>query len=271
MSRRAFTLIELLVVIAIVATLAAIIMPLVGYGKKQGQLAREIAAGRQLGAAYLSAAADHNGELMGGYVSDPGEVFDDQGKPVEFPASGRYPWRLAKYLGNRVRGTLIVNQQAKLAENRSHGDYVYLVSFTPTFGMNATYVGGNYRISLAPTQTALSRFGPFVVTRLAQAVKPQKLILFCSARYNASKTMLYGHSIVEAPATTSRTWSAKYRESDPAESFGYVHPRYDEKAVVVMLDGHVEMLDTEQLQDMRYWSNQAAELDRPDFVLTRER
>jgi prepilin-type N-terminal cleavage/methylation domain-containing protein/prepilin-type processing-associated H-X9-DG protein len=271
MNHRAFTLIELLVVIAIVAVLAAIIVPMVGYGRKQGELAVEISAGRQLGAAYLTAAADHNGELMGGYVSDPGEVFDDQGRPVDYPASGRYPWRLARYLGNRVKGTLIVNQQAKLAENKNHAEYVYLVSFTPTFGMNATYVGGNYRISLAPTETALRRFGPFVVTRLTQAVKPQKLILFCSARFNASKTMHYGHSIVEAPATTARTWTAKYRESDPAETFGYVHPRYDGKAVVVMLDGHVEMLDSDQLQDMRYWSNQAAELDHPDFVLTRER
>ena len=39
------------------------------------------------------------------------------------------------------------------------------------------------------------------------------------------------------------------------------------QAVAVMLDGHVEMLDETQLRDMRRWSNQAAELDNPNFML----
>ena len=34
-----------------------------------------------------------------------------------------------------------------------------------------------------------------------------------------------------------------------------------------MLGGNVELLDQKQLQDMRYWSVQAAEADNPDFIL----
>jgi hypothetical protein len=45
--------------------------------------------------------------------------------------------------------------------------------------------------------------------------------------------------------------------------------RYDKHAVAAMLDGHAELLDEDGIQDMRHWSNQAAEQNDPHFKLTK--
>lgn len=270
MKRAAFTLIELLVVIAIVCILAVISMAAVSKVKKHGEMTRELSAGRNLAAAYILHANENNGDLLGGYVTATDVVKDDKGNEVSNPANGRYPWRLARYLPGPVRGTLIVNQQEELTKERDHDFYVYLVSFAPTFGINATYIGGDFRSSLVPSSATYSRYGQFCVTKLAQVSKPQKLIVFCSAHFNGGgEEQHYGHHLLVPPNTTSRQWSSEYKESAPADDHGYVHLRYGGKAVAVMLDGHVEMLDYEQLQDMRRWSNQAAELNEPGFMIRR--
>lgn len=271
MKRSAFTLIELLVVVAIICVLTVLSIAVAGKVKKHGQLTRELAAGRNLATAYILYANDNDGELLGGYVSDAEGVVDDTGREVTNPANGRYPWRLAKYLPGPVKGTLIINEQEKLTEEKDHNFYVYLVSFAPTFGINATYLGGDFRSSLAPTTGALSRYGLFCITRLSQAIKPQKLIVFTSAHFSdgTGGNQYHGHHLITPPNTTMRRWSAQYNEDDLAESHGFVHLRYGGRAVTVMLDGHVELLDYEQLKDMRRWSNQAAELDAPDFTISR--
>jgi prepilin-type N-terminal cleavage/methylation domain-containing protein/prepilin-type processing-associated H-X9-DG protein len=270
MKRGGFTLIELLAAVAIVVLLAGVTTAAMAKVKQSGELARELGAARNVISAYLAAAAENDGQLPGGYVSNPGPVFDDQGKPVAYPASGRYPWRVAKYLSGPVKGALLVNQQARLTEKRSHDFYVYLTSFAPSLGMNTTFVGGNYRSSLSPDGAAARIYGNFCVRRLAEAVRPATLLVFCSARFNGDPTEPYhGHHQVDPPYLTTRKWLAAYREDAPAEHFGYVHPRYGGRAVCAMLDGHVELLTIAQLEDMRRWSNQAAEADNPRFVLTR--
>lgn len=271
MKRSAFTLIELLVVVAIIGILTTLSMAVIGKVTTHGKMTRELAAGRNLATAYILYANDNDGELLGGYVSDAEEVLDDRGREVSNPANGRYPWRIAKYLPGPVKGTLIVNEQEKLTEEKDHDFYVYLVAFAPTFGINATYLGGDFRSSLAPTQGALNRYGQFCITRMSQAVKPQKLIVFASAHYSDDTRgeQFHGHHTITPPNTTARRWSGQYNEKGLAEQHGFVHLRYGGRAVTVMLDGHVELLDYEQLKDMRRWSNQAAELDAPDFTISR--
>lgn len=271
MKKYGFTLIELLVVIAIIAVLATLGIVVAGRAAQTGQLAREVSAGRNLMAAYLAYAADNNGELMPGYTADPGTVRDDRGGEVHYPASGRYPWRLANFLKTSPRGTLIVNQQAKLTENKAHNYYVYVVSLLPTLGMNTVFVGGNETGALAPTPGNFGRLGAFCLTRLSQAVRASQQIVFCSAHFQSDPgDGQYGFHMVEPPYTNTRKWSGQYDESAPPSQHGYVHLRYGGKAVAAMLDGHVELLDYEQLQDMRRWCNLAAEEDKPSYVLTRQ-
>ncbi len=272
MKRAAFTMVELLVVITIIGVLSTLSMAVISKVRTQGNLTREISAGRNLAAAYQLYANENNGELIGGYVTDAGKVLDDKGQEVLNPANGRYPWRLAKYLPGPVKGTLIVNSQEKLTEKRDHSFYVYLVSFAPTFGLNSTFLGGDFRSSLAPTNAVIKRYGQFCLTHMAQASKPQKLIVFASAHFsNGSQGEQFeGHHQITPPNTTVRKWTSRYDNDLLPEEHGYVHLRYGDRAVAVMLDGHVELLDFEQLKDMRRWSNQAAELDDPDFVLQRQ-
>jgi prepilin-type processing-associated H-X9-DG protein len=204
----------------------------------------------------------------------PGEVLDDRGEPVNNPANGRYPWRVAPYLSYKMLGSVLVNEQTKLAELKDRGSYVYLTSAHPSFGINATFVGGNYRTGLIPSRRMVERYGQFAVTRLGQASKSQMIIVFASARSDGSgadggdPSAQPGFHLLTPPATIGRHWSATYEEKAPAAEFGHVHPRYDGRAVCAMLDGHVELLDAAQLQDMRHWSDQAAEADEPDWRLT---
>jgi prepilin-type N-terminal cleavage/methylation domain-containing protein len=263
---RAFTLLELLVVVAIIGVLAALSYPVFTSVQKSGNKTREISAGRQLAAAYAAAAADNDGTLMIGYATSA-EAWDDLGRPVANPVCNRYPWRLAKYLGYKVVGSLLVNDQAKIADLRAQQEsYNYLVSLAPTFGMNSMLVGGDYHGVMAPTAMTLKRFGKFCVTRLSEPQAPSRLILFASAHYLTADANYYGYHTIEPPNLTGQNWAGQYDESN-AKSLGYVHLRYDKQAVVVMLDGHVELLDEAELRDMRRWSNQAAEADDAAYFL----
>lgn len=266
MKTRAFTLLELLVVMTIIALLAGLSVPVFNSVRRSGNQTRELHAGRQLAAAYAAAAADDDGTLLAGYATKAA-AWDDLGREVQNPVCNRYPWRLAKYLGYKVVGSLIVNEQARLADLRDkQQDYNYLVSLTPTFGMNSILVGGDFHGIYAPTGLAAKRFGNFCVTRISQAQRPSELILFASAHFQTGAEHYSGYHTIEPPNLTGSNWSGPADESNP-KSTGYVHLRYNKKAVVVMLDGHVELLDFDQLSDMRRWSNQAAELDDPHFAL----
>lgn len=265
---RAFTLIELLVSTSIFVILAALSVSAFQKSRRSGDRVREVEAGRMLMAAYLNAANANDGELLPGVV--PGaQAVNETGQPLSGPSAERYPWRLLPFLGGRVFGTLLVNDQAKLGQDADRATLDYLVSFAPTFGMNATYVGGNFRGSLTPGGLAERRFGRFCVTRMSEVVAPSRLIVFASAHFTGASDKRYlGYHTVNAPCETRRIWSASaYKEDAPAESLGYIHPRHYGRAVAVMFDGHTELLTPLELEDMRRWSNQAAELDNPGFMI----
>jgi hypothetical protein len=70
--------------------------------------------------------------------------------------------------------------------------------------------------------------------------------------------------VVHPPYLTARRWDPTFDESLAPERWGYVHPRWNRRAVVGMTDGHAEALDVGGLQDMRHWANLA---DRADWML----
>ena len=69
---------------------------------------------------------------------------------------------------------------------------------------------------------------------------------------------------VTPPFLKTCQWSANFSASLTPRQCGYVVPRFNNRAVAAMLDGHVENFSLRQMQDMRHWYNTA---DRADFVL----
>lgn len=266
-TRTGFTLTELLVALVIIAVLTALLLPVIGGMRQRANMSREIAAARQLMAAYLLYPSDHDGELLPGFGNFPAK--DDQGNEVHSPVNYRYPWRIAPYLRYDMRilwGNNADDRLIKLAQGPRDA-YIYGVSVQPAFGINAAYVGGDYQVLPPNKSKAIDRYGQFCVTRLGQALKPQQLIVFASAGAEYQGQHLSGYFKIDAPNFTGHNWEPSASSESSPESTGHVDFRYQGKAVAAMLDGHVELLDFDQMNDMRRWSNQAAQAGNREWKL----
>jgi prepilin-type N-terminal cleavage/methylation domain-containing protein/prepilin-type processing-associated H-X9-DG protein len=241
---RGFTLIELLVVIATIGILSAI--GIAGYSKyiESANKGREIHAGRVLMAGFHAYSADNSGRIIKAMDPKPGRVVDNNGKTVMSHAARRWPWRLAPYFDYNVDMIMVNNGEAAPKDNAM---YSYLVTVFPTFGMNGTFVGGKFGTSMAPDHPR-NRRGAFCVTNITQPVEPSKLIVFASAKMqNAPHPGCFD---ISAPGLGA---------------VGEVDYKYGDKAVVLYFDGHVELNSTDQLKDMRRWSNLAAMQNDPNW------
>lgn len=256
------SLMELLVGTAILAVLVGITAPVVGSMTARAALTAEVAAAKRTIAAFSSYSAENSGEILPGYARL--SAVDAQGNALHFPTSGRYPWRLAPYFDYDFR-TLYVNEGRKRLNKMDPSDS-YGMSVAPSFGMNTYFVGGNYE-HFHPDGLG-AYYGTFCVKRAAQAHSPSKLIVFASARSNHGGAVVEGYFQVTPPNITRRVWPSSYSENAQPSAFGNVHFRHNGRAVVAMLDGHVEVLDWDALQDMRRWADPAARADDPDWMMT---
>ena len=260
----AFTLIELLVVIAIIAILASMLLPALAKAKQKGKQANEISAGRQLMLAWVMYAGDQNDAVLPGYTSQANAT-DDQNNTLGSPIRDRYPWRLAPSLANNFR-TIYVNEGRNFLEEAaqmSHDDYVYRASLFPSLGYNSVFLGGD-ELKFNPDLAAASFGTAWLVKRTTQIKCPSQLLAFASARARLNGVDEFGYFSVYPPAIRTRQWDASFNYAAEPAKFGYVHPRWNNRAVTAMTDGHVESLKTDELQDMRHWCNVA---DAPNWTL----
>lgn len=256
---RGFTLIELLVVIGIIALLMGILLPVVSRARRQARQTEELVAVRQLMIAHLIYSQANDGALIPGRIDVamyPGmAVTDDAGAKLTPPeAANRWPWRLLASVRQGPRGTLLVNEQESRLADRNQPLWSYLVSVYPSFGMNCYEIGGDLE---APLQNHAG-----YLRQITRSRNATRLIVFASARADAE---IQGYFALRPPAYRMRTWptaqrwpSTPFAESDAASAWGYVHPRWDGRAVVGCLDGHAEMLTVDELRDMTRWSETAA-------------
>lgn len=254
-----FTLVETLVTISIIAVLAVVGFSITQRVRKSGQLVRELNAGRNLSAAVALHAADKNDLLPYGVDGSlPSLSLEGSGIRkglVSGAEAHRYPFRLAPYFGFKFDGTTVIDRSLKYTLDKRD---TYMISLLPAMGMNAYGVGGYIEEGgTLPIDGS--------IRRMSQAVAPEKMIAFCSARlsYPGLGGIAPGFHMVTPPKTPGGDWAGNYDEKD-ASSWGNVDLRYDNKSVVAFLDGSASTLSREALNDMRHWNNEAARLNDPN-------
>lgn len=263
-SPRAFTLIELLVVIAVASLLAGVLLPSLAGARRQARMVHELASGRELMLGYLGYAMDNKDALIPGYTDQFVELDDDQGNPLS-PAEvvKRWPWRLVAHLNGGVYGSLLVNEQAKALADRRAPMWSYMVSLTPSLGLNYFNLGGDLT-------AGGSNNTPGCLQKLGLAVAPTRMIVFASARSPGESGTVHGYFKIVPPTKpfeySAHGWTQEgYSESGEPAAWGYVHPRWSGKTIVAFLDGHAGPLGIDEMRDMTRWSNQAAQQGNPNW------
>lgn len=262
--QKGFTLVEVLVTFVLIIALGGVGLTCVRNARKRANSVVEINAARNLITGYLSYASDNSGALLKGFDSN-GTATNLDGDPVGATAAARYPWRLAPSVP-KVEGVILYNgNESNLKTVNSD----YAVSVNPNMGINANLVGGYYHsagLLEAGKPKLVTAYGKFYVSHLSEADDPGKLIVFASARGGKE---FGGYFQVQPPQLTGKIWTnAKYDENNPGNSHGFVDFRWSGKAAVAMLGGNIEMLDEDQLRDMRRWSNQASVANDPDYLIS---
>ena len=269
-------MIELLVVVSVIALLMGILLPALNAARRTAKRTEELASARDLMVAWNFYADEHNGKVLPGYRDDL-PAYDLNGNDLLASGGGniltrRYPWRLIPYMGRDFRSLYRNEMRQKLEEFEYQGDetFNYIVSLSPSLGLNSTFVGGDQN-ELGFSQTALNTFGPFYVTRRSQVRFTERLMVFGSARGQDTVTnsgVVEGFFRIQSPILAEaggERWAPEWQSNLAPGEFGHVSLRHNTKAVAAFVDGHCESVGERQLRDMRTWSHQAT---RADWGLT---
>ena len=287
-ARRAFTLVELLVVIGIIALLIAILLPALNRARKIAAEVKSLSGMRQLMYGYTAYHVDNRGDLLYGYTPDTiaGKAVKAEdvrsGNAVTGQPARRYPWRLLKYCSNVWP---IIHAHAAIPPLPQRGDdaatvsgKAYSLSVNPTYGINATFVGGSTDMDgFVDTNTTpggppmyTPNRGKHIAFKTTDVHRPTELIVFTDAYSTVVQTStneVTGFHVAMPPrAGGLARWTV-----DPAkgvavslrgaELIGVPHGWFTKNVVTGFFDGHAEARRPDQLLDMRLWCDRAASPD----------
>jgi hypothetical protein len=251
----------------VITLLLALICPALGRARTVARQTRELSTGSQLMRASFTYSTDARGAVLPGYTpaswAGAGAVRDELGAPVLGQAARRYPWRIAPYLDYTFAG--LYDEKAILERYTARPDYQYVVSLSPSMGVNADFVGGNDDNGIAFNAAGLRLYGKFYIQKIDDAQRPGSLIVFSSARgVDPDGGTVSGFHRIESPAFTAPRWNAGPL-TDLPDDHGHIHPRFAGQAVAAFLDGHGDTKSLDDLRDMRFWADKAT---RADWTLT---
>lgn len=267
--RFGLTIVEILVSIGIIALLMGLLMPALRYMRESNESMKASIAARGLMHAYLMYAEIRQGHVVPAHLlADQATkgVEDEFGNKLHPPVSQRWVYRLAPYFNFDWAGTILIGRRAELLEDQTRmlatgasgaADWAYQVSVFPAFGINRRFMGGDYR---RPDWIAQRHH----LVRIHEAFSPSELITFASSRFFVGANRYDGYIDVDAPPLGA-VYDEEKPTDNPANAFGYLHPRYQGRAVVGWLDGHTSALPPHELLDRRNWANEARRKDDPNW------
>jgi len=265
---RAFTLVELLVVISIIALLIGILLPALGRARLAAQGLRAKSDLRQLLIGYTAYQSDNEGRLLMAY---PPPTLDGKTITVEYaghtfgpPVSQRYPWRLVPYVSGIWE---VLHTHNEVPELPGSDDSpveallkAYSLSLYTAFGLNDVYVGGS--VSHHGFVEGKANLGRHVVFHASEVQRSSELIVLGESQVRnivpAPDDPQEGYFRLTPPRANGEQWRASGGEFEliSGSILGIPAGRYG-PAATGFFDGHVTGMTPAELNDMRYWANNA--------------